>query len=260
MKDHAKNQKLSCVHKPLLEIPLENVVLDELHLMLRVTGIRKIMNCFGLFLGEIKGKHLPSKLGKITLKRWERANKLYKKFYICTDVLTNNLVEEALVWDKKDNFNKAPSQKTTKHIDSLKAAINNCGVSFNVWEKKKADGKGSGCYDFTSLMGSDKKILLKELPPKLHNVIKPETRDVVIKIWKVTASFLIIQIEVYKNVFAEKKMLIAVYYYSEQDFNELYKMFDEQNPTDGYAEDYFEKVNQPSKCNYALTHSKNRDG
>ena len=39
MKDHTKNQKFSCVHKPLLEIPLENVVLDELHLMLRVTGM-----------------------------------------------------------------------------------------------------------------------------------------------------------------------------------------------------------------------------
>ena len=60
----------------------------------------------------------------------------------------------------------------------------------------------------------------------------------------------------YKNVFAEKKMLIAIYYDSEQDFNELYKMFDEQNPTDRYAEDYFQKVHQPSKCNYTLTHSK----
>ena len=64
----------------------------------------------------------------------EITNKLYNFF--CIDVLTNNLVEEALAWDKKDNFNKPPSQKTSKHIDSLKAAINICGVSFNVWEKK----------------------------------------------------------------------------------------------------------------------------
>ena len=28
----------SCEHQPLLNIPLENVVLDELHLMLRITG------------------------------------------------------------------------------------------------------------------------------------------------------------------------------------------------------------------------------
>lgn len=32
-----KNQ-YGCEHLPLLQIPLTNVVLDELHLMLRVTG------------------------------------------------------------------------------------------------------------------------------------------------------------------------------------------------------------------------------
>ena len=83
---------------------------------------------------------------------------------VSTDVLTNNLIEEALAQDQKENVNKPPSQRTSKHLDSLKVAINSCSVSFNVWEKKNADGKGSGCYDFTSLMGSDKKILLKELP------------------------------------------------------------------------------------------------
>ena len=107
---------------------------------------------------------------------------------VSTDVLTNNLIEEALARDIKENVDKPPSQRTSKHLDSLKAAINSCGVSFNVWEKKNADGKGSGCYDFTSLMGSDKKILLKELPPKLPNILKPETRDVVTKIWMVTLS------------------------------------------------------------------------
>ena len=91
--------------------------------------------------------------------------------------MTNNLVEEALAWDKKENFNKPPSQKTSQHTGSSKAAFNNGGVSFNVWEKKNADRKGSGCYDFTSLMGSNKKILLRELSPKLHGVLKPETRD-----------------------------------------------------------------------------------
>ena len=35
---HAKKQQYSCVHQPLVNIKLENVVLDELHLMLRVTG------------------------------------------------------------------------------------------------------------------------------------------------------------------------------------------------------------------------------
>ena len=34
-----KNE-FACQHPPLLDIPLENVVLDELHLMLRITGKR----------------------------------------------------------------------------------------------------------------------------------------------------------------------------------------------------------------------------
>ena len=38
IKDCATKQKFSCVHQPLLDIPLDNVVLDELQLMLRVTG------------------------------------------------------------------------------------------------------------------------------------------------------------------------------------------------------------------------------
>jgi len=40
-------------------------------------------------------------------------------------------------------------------------------------------------YDFTSLMGSDKKILLEKLPSKLEGIITPETSSTVIKIWKV---------------------------------------------------------------------------
>ena len=33
------NNKFGCNHPPLLSVPLRNVVPDELHLMLRVTGI-----------------------------------------------------------------------------------------------------------------------------------------------------------------------------------------------------------------------------
>lgn len=58
-------------------------------------------------------------------------------------------------------------------------------MSFNVWEKRNADGKGSGVHDFTSLMGSDKKRLMRDLPDKLHGVIKPTQSESVIKVWKV---------------------------------------------------------------------------
>ena len=109
-----------------------------------------------------------------------------------TYVLTKNLVTEAIDWDQKDNLDKAPSKRTCTHLDSLKVAINSCGVCFNVWEKRNADGKGSGCFDFTSLMGSDKKILLQNLPIKLDGVVKPGTKDTVISMWKVPVRFLCI--------------------------------------------------------------------
>ena len=34
----AKSNRFSCQHRSLVQISLQNVVLDELHLMLRVTG------------------------------------------------------------------------------------------------------------------------------------------------------------------------------------------------------------------------------
>ena len=48
-----------------------------------------------------------------------------------------------------------------------------------------ANGKGSGLYDFRSLLGSDKKLLLKTLPDKLPGVIRLQSSEAVVKIWKV---------------------------------------------------------------------------
>ena len=92
---------------------------------------------------------------------------------------------EAISRDKKDNLHKAPRNRTATHLNSLVKAICSCGVSFSVWEKKNADGSGSGTHDFTSLMGTDKKLLLEKLPAKLDGIIGPTTSSTVIKIWKV---------------------------------------------------------------------------
>lgn len=110
---------------------------------------------------------------------------IYSYLFLLTHVLTRNLITSAINWDKKDNLNKPPSKRASAHRDSLQAAITSCGVCFSIWEKKDADGSGSGSYDFTSLMGSDKKLLLRNLPEKLQGVIEPQTSDTVINIWKV---------------------------------------------------------------------------
>lgn len=104
---------------------------------------------------------------------------------LIADKLTENLVTEAIEMDRKDNINKAPCDRQSLHLSNLIEVICSCGVTFSVWEKKNADGNGSGVYDHTSLMGTDKKILLERLPPKLHTVISKETSATVIKIWQV---------------------------------------------------------------------------
>lgn len=98
------------------------------------------------------------------------------------------MVQHAIEWDKEDNHNKLPSKKKKDHIDLLVKTTNSCGVCFQVWEKRNADGKGSGIYESTSLMGSDKKKLLEVLPEKMsqQDIVKPDMRDAIINLWKVT--------------------------------------------------------------------------
>ena len=71
------------------------------------------------------------------------------------------------------------------HLDKLIQVINSCGVSFSVWEKRNADGKRSGTWDWTSLVGDDRKTVLKVLPSKLEPFIQQDTARTVVKLWKV---------------------------------------------------------------------------
>ena len=55
IQDCAAKNILSCRHRPLLKVKLENVVLDELHLMLRVTGYYDLINLPILQYGWMDG-------------------------------------------------------------------------------------------------------------------------------------------------------------------------------------------------------------
>lgn len=122
--------------KPLVHIPLTHVVLDELHLMLRVT-----------------------------------------------DVLTNALVRDAMTKDKLAGNKKVLEGP---NLQDLIAAIRKCGVTFSVWEKSNADGSSGGLYDFTSLMGPDKKNLLTSLPGNIREAgcLSTATQDKVVSLWE----------------------------------------------------------------------------
>lgn len=66
------------------------------------------------------------------------------------------------------------------------SVINDLGITFLLWEKTNADGKGSCLYDWTSLMGSDKKKLCHLLPSQLESrdILWPETKEIVVKPWR----------------------------------------------------------------------------
>ncbi|PFX15033.1 hypothetical protein AWC38_SpisGene20771 [Stylophora pistillata] len=103
--------------EPLLNIELDHVILDELHLMMRIT-----------------------------------------------DLLLENLMTEVMERDSNGDLRKGRGEKKGVYLESLVEAINNIGIPFSIWEKKNADGKGSGSYDWTSLIGSDKEKLMDFLP------------------------------------------------------------------------------------------------
>ena len=59
-------------------------------------------------------------------------------------------------------------------------------------EKKNADGGASGTYDFTSLMGTDKKLLLKGLAQKLDSVVNADCCERLVNIWQVSYLFTVL--------------------------------------------------------------------
>jgi hypothetical protein len=135
----SSSKTFSCIKRPLFNIPLDHIILDELHLMLRIT-----------------------------------------------DRMTENLITEVMEKDSKEDFNKGQGEEKGENIRILIKTINELGITFSLWEKKNADGKASGTYNWSSLVGSDKKKLMKYLPEKLEalDILFPESKETVIKIWK----------------------------------------------------------------------------
>ena len=134
---HAKN-KFCCFQPPLFSIDLDHVILDELHLMLRIS-----------------------------------------------DRLTENLIKEVMERDSEADFLKKRGEPKGVYLNKLVTVINSLGISFSVWEQSSADRKESDTYDWTSLAGSEKKKLINLLPDQLeiNDILFPETKDTVIKLW-----------------------------------------------------------------------------
>ena len=116
----SKGENYCCVHDLLLNIPLDHIILDELHLLLRIS-----------------------------------------------DILIDNIVQDAMQWYDKETWSLARKKYTW--TSSFRQSI---AVVFHSYSWRNADGnadgKGSGTGEWTSLMGYDRKTLLKNLPRKLE--------------------------------------------------------------------------------------------
>ena len=64
-----------------------------------------------------------------------------------TDILTGNLVLECIDWDKEEEIDCPKGSVCGFHLQKLIEMVRSCGVSFDVWEKRDADGKSSGQHD-----------------------------------------------------------------------------------------------------------------
>lgn len=93
-----------------------------------------------------------------------------------TDILIHNLISAAKTFDKKNN--RRLTLLEGNMIKALIAGIESCGVSFNIWEK-------DGSFECTSLMGDDKKKVLKLLPSKITTCQPLAFASEVKKLWEV---------------------------------------------------------------------------
>ena len=96
-----------------------------------------------------------------------------------TDKLIENLINGAIAHDSP----KKPLEG--EMVQNLIQEIESCGVQFSIWEKATK-------YEFTSLTGTDRKKLLKELPAKLIRCQPSAYASKVKLLWEVHTQLAII--------------------------------------------------------------------
>ena len=102
-----------------------------------------------------------------------------------TDRLIENLINGAVAYDNVGDILKGAMLK------NLIEEVRSCGVTFTI----RAETKNK--REFTSLTGSERKKLLKFLPPKLQNCQPAQYAKQVQTLWEVS-SILHVNLDVYK--------------------------------------------------------------
>ena len=70
-----------------------------------------------------------------------------------TDRLMENVTKEVIERDDKADVTSKRGEEKELYPQILVKDIIKAGITFNVWEKQNADRKGSGLYNWTSLLG-----------------------------------------------------------------------------------------------------------
>lgn len=81
--------------------------------------------------------------------------------------------------NQADNKKRPPSERNTAHLDALLHVIKSMGISLNVWRSKDAGKK----LEWTSLLGGEKRSLLRKLPAHFNKILPPQRGPVVQKLW-----------------------------------------------------------------------------
>ena len=114
-------------------------------------------------------------------------NEIY--LFSLKDVLERNVITNTVMWDLRDDKNKKGNAPKLLHLKALVKAINDVGISFTVWDKSDGKGKKTSNYDWRSLTGKEKKLLLNRLPEKFNEVLHPGTCETVKQIWQVNIKY-----------------------------------------------------------------------
>lgn len=118
-----------CHSAPFFHIPIDNVILDELHLMLRIT-----------------------------------------------DRLEEGLILDILKWDTDDNNSRPSNRKKNEHLEAFLDAVRSLGVSFQVYKKNEK-------WEWTSLLGGEKRMLLRKLPNLFDQFLPPNKVEKTKSLW-----------------------------------------------------------------------------
>jgi hypothetical protein len=102
------------------------------------------------------------------------------------DILERNILLTAIRRDLCEDKSKKAKEPRGLHLKNTVKVINSCGVTFSVWEKLDGNGKKTSKYEWTSLVGDEKKKLLRNLPHKFDKFLKPETCETTKQIWQVS--------------------------------------------------------------------------